>query len=208
MRSLRASVAVVDPRVGVSYAVPIAAVDYVDLAVSARLDASGRYRYIQEVVAVVDGTAFVLYRSTADLVGMVDTKTISTLKNLSNSVELQDSLITLLLILRTFADNVALVDTDNRLYSLPKTEQVAIADNDFIDWAKSLAHSVTPEDVSAVSAEKPFSESFAATDAKALIFAAARVESATVTDVGIVSIQDYCDLGYFAEDYVGLSQSF
>jgi hypothetical protein len=29
-----------------------------------------------------------------------------------------------------------------------------------------------------------------------------------VADAGLLSVQDYCDLSYFAEDYVGLSQSF
>jgi len=208
MRSLRASVVVVDPSVGVSYVVPVAAVDYVDLSVSAELDASGRYRYIQEVVAVIDGTSFVLSRSIDDVLSTTDSETISTLKGLSDSVAMQDSLNTLLLFLRAFADSVAVADADARTYLVSKTEQVAVADNDFIDWAKSLAHSVTPADVSAVLTEKPFSESLATADAKALLLAAARVESVTMTDVGIVSIQDYCDLSYFAEDYVGLSQSF
>jgi hypothetical protein len=149
-----------------------------------------------------------LSRPIADVFDMADDETVSALKGLSDSIEMQDSLTTLLLFLRDFADDVAVADADARVYSLPKTEQVAVADNDFIDWAKSLAHNVTPVDVSVFLAEKFFSESLTAAEAKALLFAAARVESVTVTDVGIVSIQDYCDLGYFAEDYVGLSQSF
>jgi hypothetical protein len=139
---------------------------------------------------------------------MADDETVSALKGLSDSIEMQDSLTTLLVYLRNFADNVAVADADARVYSLPKTEQVAVADNEFIDWTKRLAHSVTPADVSVFLAEKPFSESLAATEEKALLFATARVESVTVPDVGLLSVQDYCDLSYFAEDYVGLSQSF
>ena len=284
--SLRASLSLVDPRAAVAFDSPVASVSYVELTVSAELDTSGRFRYIQEAVAVVDGTAFVLSRPLADTTSagdavsvaalknladgfamndgseavdgsvysfakgisnvafandatttaalkllqdtqalqdlvakdlsrpiadvfdMADDETVSALKGISDSIEMQDSLTTLLLFLRNFADDVAVADADARVYSLPKTEQVAVADNDFIDWAKSLAHSVTPADVSVFLAEKPFSESLTAAEAKALSFTAARVESVTVTDVGIVSIQDYCDLGYFAEDYVGLSQSF
>lgn len=208
MRSLRASVTVINPRAGVSYAVPIAAVDYVELVVNAELDASGLYRYIQEAVAVVDGTAFVLSRQIADVLSTADNKTVSTLKNLSDSAVMQDSINTLLLYLRSFADSATVADVDARAYSLAKTEQVVVADNDFIDWTKSLAHSITPADVSVFLAEKPFSESLSTADANALIFSAARVESVTMTDVGVVSIQDYCGLGYFAEDYVGSSQSF
>jgi len=287
MRSLRASVTVVDPHVGVSYVAPVASVDYVDIVVSAELDTSGRFRIIFETAVVVDGTAFVLSRPLADITSagdavsvaalksladgfamndgseavdgsvysfakgisnvafandatttaalkllqdtqalqdlvakdlsrpiadvfdMADDETVSALKGLSDSIEMQDSLITLILAIRNFADSVNAVDLRATLFTpAPKTEQVAVADNDFIDWAKSLAHSVTPADVSVFLAEKLFSESLTAAEAKALSFTAARVESVTVTDVGIVSIQDYCDLGYFAEDYVGLSQSF
>jgi len=139
---------------------------------------------------------------------MADDETVSALKGLSDSIEMQDALVILLLILRNFADDVAVADADARVYSLPKTEQVAVADNDFIDWAKSLTHSVTPADVSVFLAEKPFSESLSAAEAKALSFTAARVESVTVPDVGLLSVQDYCDFSYFAEDYVGFSQSF
>lgn len=280
---IRASISL---RAGTTYVVPVAAVDYVDLAVSAELDTSGRFRIIFETAAVVDGTAFVLSRPLADTTSagdavsvaalknladgfamndgseavdgsvysfakgisnvafandatttaalkllqdtqalqdlvakdlsrpiadvfdMADDETVSALKGLSDSIEMQDSLTTLLLFLRNFADDVAVADADARVYSLPKTEQVAVADDDFIDWAKSLAHSVTPEDASVFLAEKPFSESLVAAEAKALLFAAARVESVTVPDVGLLSVQDYCDLSYFAEDYVGISQIF
>jgi hypothetical protein len=278
--------ALVSLNAGTEYSVSLASVDYVFLKVGVVLDTTGRFKYVQEAVAIVDGTAFVLSRPLADTTSagdavsvaalknladgfamndgseavdgatysfakgisnvafandatttaalkllqdtqalqdlvakdlsrpiadvfdMADDETVSALKGLSDSIEMQDSLTTLLLFLRNFVDDVAVADADARVYSLPKTEQVAVADNDFIDWAKSLAHNVTPVDVSVFLAEKFFSESLTAAEAKALLFAAARVESVTVTDVGIVSIQDYCDLGYFAEDYVGLSQSF
>ncbi len=147
-------------------------------------------------------------KALVDTFSMADDETVSALKGLSDSIEMQDALVILLLILRNFADDVAVADADARVYSLPKTEQVAVADNDFIDWAKSLTHSVTPADVSVFLAEKPFSESLSAAEAKALSFTAARVESVTVPDVGLLSVQDYCDFSYFAEDYVGFSQSF
>jgi hypothetical protein len=278
--------ALVSLNAGTEYSVSLASVDYVFLKVGVVLDTTGRFKYVQEAVAIVDGTAFVLSRPLADTTSagdavsvaalknladgfamndgseavdgstysfakgisnvafandatataalkllqdtqalqdlvakdlsrpiadvfdMADDETVSALKGLSDSIEMQDSLTALLLFLRNFADDVAVADADARVYSLPKTEQVAVADNDFIDWAKSLAHSVTPADVSVFLAEKPFSESLVAAEAKTLLFATARVESVTVPDVGLLSVQDYCDLSYFAEDYVGFSQSF
>jgi hypothetical protein len=270
-----------------TYVVPVAAIDYVDLAVSAELDASGKFRVFIETAVVVDGVSFEttkpladttsagdavsvaalknladgfamndgseavdgsvysfakgisnvafandatttaalkllqdtqvmqdlvakdLSRPIADVFDMADDETVSALKGLSDSVSMQDSVLTLFLAIRNFADEVNAVDLRATLFSpATKTEQVAVADNDFIDWTKSLAHSVTPADVSVFLAEKPFSESLVAAEAKALLFATARVESVTVPDVGLLSVQDYCDLSYFAEDYVGFSQSF
>jgi hypothetical protein len=170
--------------------------------------ATAALKLLQDTQVMQDLVAKDLSRPIVDVFDVADDETVSALKGLSDSIEMQDSLVTLLLFLRDFADDVSVADSDTRVYSLPKTEQVAVADNDFIDWTKILAHSVTSADVSVFLAEKPFSEALSAAEAKALSFTTARVESVTVPDVGLLSVQDYCDLSYFAEDYVGFSQSF
>jgi hypothetical protein len=286
VQDIGARASTVSPVVAAAYALPAAQIDYIDLAVGAILDTSGRFKFIPDSVLLLDAAKFdlakalvdayttldstsvaalkfladgfamndgseavdgstysfakgisnvtfvsdatataalkllqdnqtlqdlaakVADKSLVDDFSLTDDETVSALKGLSDSVMLEDTLATLLLFLRNFADDVTVADADARVYSLPKIEQVAVADNDFIDWTKSLAHNVTPADVSVFLAEKPFSESLVASEAKTLSFSAARVESVTVPDVGLLSVQDYCDLSYFAEDYVGFSQSF
>jgi hypothetical protein len=166
-------------------------------------------KLLQDSQALQDLAAKVTNKALVDTFSMADDETVSALKGLSDSIEMQDSVTTLFLAIRNFADSATVADLRATLFTpATKAEQVAVADNDFIDWAKSLAHSITPADVSVFLAEKPFSEALTAGEAKALSFTTARVESVTVPDVGLLSVQDYCDLSYFAEDYVGFSQSF
>jgi hypothetical protein len=270
-----------------TYVVPVAAVDYVDLVVSAELDTSGKFRAFIETAVVVDGVSFettkpladttsagdavsvaalknladgfamndgsvyafakgisnvafandatttaalkllqdtqvmqdlvakVLSRPIVDVFDMADDETVSALKGLSDSIEMQDSITTLLLFLRNFADDAAVADLRATLFTpATKTEQIAVADDDNIDYQKNLADGFAMNDGSEAvdgsqySFSKGISNVTFVGDVSSLIFAAYRVESIAVPDVGLLSVQGYCDLSYFAEDYVGFSQSF
>jgi len=260
---LRAAVTVSDDLAAtVAYALPAARINYIDLAVGAILDTSGRFKFIPDSVLLLDASNFDLAKALVDAYTALDSASVAALKVLADGFAMNDGSeavdgatysfakgisnvtfvndATTTAALKLLQDNQALqdlvakvankaladtfsmaddetvsalkglsvADADARVSSLPKTEQVTVADNDFIDWAKSLAHGVTPADVSVFLAEKPFFESLVAAEAKVLLFATARVESVTVPDVGLLSVQDYCDFSYFAEDYVGFSQSF
>jgi hypothetical protein len=290
MRSLRAAITIVDPRVGVDYVAPLAEIDYVLMTVGARLDTTGLFRFIQDVVAVADGTAYSLTKplsdavtppdaisvsalkaladgfamndgseavdgstysfskgisnvtftsdattttalkllqdtqtlqdlvaktpnkALADVFDLTDDETVAALKGLSDSVTMQDT--TLLLFIRNFSDTISVADVDSRVFTLPKTEQIFVADTDNIDYQKNIADGFAMNDGSEAvdgstySFHKGISNVAFVGDVRSLIFAASRVESVAVADAGLLLVQDYCDLSYFAEDYVGLLQSF
>jgi hypothetical protein len=292
MRSLRAAITIVDPRVGVDYVMPLAEIDYVLMTVGARLDTTGLFRFIQDVVAVADGTAYSLTKplsdavtppdaisvsalkaladgfamndgseavdgstysfskgisnvtftsdattttalkllqdtqtlqdlvaktpnkALADVFDLTDDETVAALKGLSDSVTMQDTIATLLIFIRNFSDTISVTDVDSRVFTLPKTEQIFVADTDNIDYQKNIADGFAMNDGSEAvdgstySFHKGISNVAFVGDVRSLIFAASRVESVAVADAGLLSVQDYCDLSYFAEDYVGLSQSF
>jgi hypothetical protein len=89
-----------------------------------------------------------------------------------------------------------------------------VADVDTISYQKNLFDSIEEEDgadiLSALqhAIAKSFNNQVFANEARSLIFTTSRVESVSAADAGLVSAQDYCDPTYFAEDYVGVSQSF
>ena len=279
--------ALVSLRVSVTREVPLAELDYVLMTVGARLDTTGQFRLIPELVAMVDGTAYslskvltdtvttpdvtsvsalkaladgltmadaetvsalkaladtapmtddekidaakllqdapqaldlvakVLSRPLADTFGMTDDETVSALKGLSDSVTMQDTVATLLLFIRDFSDTVTVTDDDTFVFTpAAKVEQITVVDLDNIDYQKNIADGFAMNDGSEAvdgstySFHKGISNVAFVGDVRSLIFTTSRVESVSVADAGLVSAQDYCDPTYFAEDYVGVSQSF
>jgi hypothetical protein len=279
--------ALVSLRVSTTRVVPLAEVDYILLTVGARLDTTGRFRFIQEFVAMVDGTAFsltkplfdvvsapdatsvsalkaladgltmaddetvsalktladtapmldataidtikllednpqivdligkVLSRPLADAFGLTDDETVEALKGLSDAPVMQDAVSVLFLILREFSETVSVPDVRATLFTpAGKFDQVAVADFSTVSALKNIADGFAMNDGSEAvdgstySFHKGISNVAFVGDVRSLIFATSRVESVSVADAGLLSVQDYCDLSYFAEDYVGLSQSF
>ena len=285
--------ALVSLRVSVTREVPLAELDYVLMTVGARLDTTGLFRFIPELVAVVDGTSYsltkplsdavgapdavsvaalkvladgfamnddseavdgsvytlhkgiqnvtftsdattqsaakglsdsvvstealakVLSRPLADVFDLTDDETVAALKGLSDSVTMQDTVATLLLFIRDFNDTVSVPDVRATLFTpATKAEQIIVADIDTISYQKNIADGFAMNDGSEAvdgsqySIHKGISNVAFVGDVRSLIFTTSRVESVSVADAGLVSAQDYCDPTYFAEDYVGVSQSF
>ena len=286
---LRASVSL---RASTTRVVPLAEVAYVLMTADARLDTTGRFRFIQELVAMVDGRSYSLSkplsdtlapadaisvsalkaladgfamndgseavdgsvyslakgiqnvvfvpdattqsaakaladaatpldviakslsRPLADVFNMADDETVAALKGLSDSVTMQDTVATLLLFIRNFSDIVTVADDDTWVLNVPKFDQITVADLDNIDYQKNIADGFAMNDGSEAvdgstySFSKGISNVAFVGDVRSLIFATSRVESVSMPDAGLVAAQNYCDPTYFAEDYVGVSQSF
>jgi hypothetical protein len=171
--------------------------------------ATAALKYLQDTQPMLDAIAKSLTRPIADVFNLADDETVAALKGLSDSVTMQDTVSTLFLAIRNFDDSFSVPDLRATTFTpAVKAEQIIVADNDVIAFTKGLVHGVASTDISSLAADKSLNEAVAVDDADVLLFSPSRVESTTMTDAGVVSIQDYCDLDYFVEDYVGLSQSF
>lgn len=286
--------ALVSLRVSTTRVVPLAELEYVLMTVGARLDTTGLFRFIPELVAVVDGTAFVLSRPLTDIVtvdndrvsvaalkfladgfamnddseavdgsvytlakgiqnvtfpvdtlghelqkslqdafgqqdavakslsrpladvfDLADDETVAALKGLSDSITMQDTLETLLLFIRDFDDTVSIPDVRATLFTpAVKVEQITVSDEDTISYLKNIADGFAMNDGSEAvdgseySIHKGISNVAFVADVRSLLFTLFRVESVSVADAGLVSATNYCDPTYFAEDFVGVSESF
>jgi hypothetical protein len=170
--------------------------------------ASSLAKLTQDQFALIDNAAKVLSRPLTDSAGATDDETVSALKGLADTAGMSDAVTTLLLYIRNFNDTVGVTDVQTAEFSLPKAEQVTVADVDTRDVSKPFSEDLAASDASAYVFSTAFSESSTASDSDSLIFTTSRVESVAAADVGIVSVQDYCALDYFVEDYVGISQAF
>jgi hypothetical protein len=172
-------------------------------------------KLLQDAPQALDLVAKVMSKPLADTFGLTDDETVSALKGLSDSVSMQDTIATLLLFIRNFSDSVSAPDLRVTLFTpATKVEQITVADDDNIDYQKNIADGFAMNDGSEAvdgsqySIHKGISNVAFVGDVRSLIFTTSRVESVSVADAGLVSAQDYCDPTYFAEDYVGVSQSF
>jgi len=122
---------------------------------------------------------------------------------------------TLLVFLRTLDDSVGTADANTAVFQAGiKAETVGTADTRIAAYTKAISDGVAMNDESEAidgsvhEFSKGVSNVVFTADADSLIFTTSRVESTSVADAGLLSMQSYCDLSYFAEDYVGVSQIF
>ncbi len=111
---------------------------------------------------------------------------------------------------RDFADTLTVTQAFVLHAQNAKTEAVSIADVNTIQLNKGVSETLSSSDaLDSINTSKELTNSSNITDvaAKALNKPAI-ADSATVTDTGIGSIQDYVDPTYLSEDYVGQGWTF
>lgn len=101
---LRASIVTIDPAVSVTAETPVVSVDYVLLAVTAVLDASGRFRIVLEAVAVTDSVSLAITKGFADVVTLAESAVFETARPVFDNVAAQDLFDRQVDFLRGFSD--------------------------------------------------------------------------------------------------------
>lgn len=214
-RSLRASVTLVDLRAATTRVVPVAEVDYVLLAVSASMDTSGRYRYMTDAFTVMDGMSFSLSKTFSDGFSVADAApTFEVEKVLADSVSFTELFSAILIFLRDFTDTQEFSDASSWAVSKPLTDVVSFLDtksfvltrtftdgfamNDSFDLGDGAKYSFTKSINNVVFLDDQISQ----------IITKPVADSVTMLDSGVGSMQDYCDITYFAGDYVGIGFTF
>ena len=214
-KSLRASVTLVDLGATTTRVVPVAEVDYVLLAVAATMDASGRYRYLTDAFTVVDGISFSLSKSLTDSFEFTDAApTFVVTKPFADSVTFTELFSALLIFLREFADTQAFTDSSSWSVSKPLSDTVTFTEAKSFVLTRSffdgfaMNDSFVLGDGATYSFTKSINNVVFLSDAISQIITKPVTDSVTFADSGLGVIQDYCDITYFAEDYVGFSFTF
>jgi stage V sporulation protein SpoVS len=151
-------------------------------------------------------------KSVSDAQTVVDSASRAVAKALTETFSLADS--TAVAYSKLEADAVALADTIVRATIKSVADVQAVVDTSVRNFTKSLADGVAIND--GFGAEDGlnfvFSTTFAnvafAADSATLTTNPRHSETVSTSDGGFVISQDYCDLTYFAEDYVGTAVVF
>jgi hypothetical protein len=136
-----------------------------------------------------DGSQWAFTKGVSNVVLMSDTRTTAFSKALTETLSLLESIT--LDVTKNLADSATISDAYAASVSLTKAETVSLADNAAISFVLApRADSVSVSDTSTRTPEKGLSE------------------SASAADAGYLYSQGYCDLTYFASDYVGAYRTF
>lgn len=211
---LRASVAITPATGVVTSAYPVADIAYILLAVGSYLDTTGRFKYTADISGISDFASLSTTKAAdADAFALSDDTTLSAIKGLSDTAVMSDSLLAILIFLRDFQDTASLADAKALLISSPYSDTIAVSDTSFRSMGKTVADSFSLNDLSdAAGPTFSFADftnnTVLALDSPAIGNSKALSDLLSLADSGTVSVQDYCNLTYFAEGYVGEARSF
>jgi hypothetical protein len=211
---LRAGVSTVAPIVGTTKVYPVADISYILLAINAYLDTTGLFNYTADILNISDVSSLNIAKiADADAFTVPDNQTYSTDKALTDTTTINDSLVAVLIFIRDITETINLADTSPLLISPAYFETVTATDLNTLSIDKAFADSFALNDLTdtagpLISFSDYTNNAVSTADDFALLNTKTFSESLSLADSGIVTKQDYCDITYFAEDYVGVSITF
>ena len=211
----RASVHVVNLSAGTQYVLPATDVAYILLKSSARTDTSGRFRFVPEVVVVSEAVAMSVAKAlSADIVLPQDTTSKGVTKPLIDSASMSDAALVSMFFPRTLADSTVVTDSTSLQTAKVFGDASAVTDALARDFVKSLVSGVAMNDSfdagdgAVFVFTKGISNIVFAGDSRVLFTDKLIGDMIEPVDTGVLTVQNYCDITYFAADYVGVSQTF
>ena len=138
-------------------------------------------------------------KTSSDSSTPTDTKAISFGKAQADSVTESD------LVSKNFSKSLSHV-----VYPYDDLNSTVIGDSENMQFTKVISNAVAPTDTftRVVGFIRSYSDSTTLTDSKANSFGKILNDTTTTSDSGTLFSQGYCDITYFAEDYVGYSRTF
>jgi len=143
---------------------------------------------ISELQFVTDCLLAVVGKQITDTFSGIDTASVTLGKVFSDSVTESDS--SVINFGKNPTDNVSLQEVLTRVLS------------------KAFADSFTGIDTTAYAFAKVLTDISAITDQSTIASSLQKADNAVLDDAGLLVMQDYCDITYFLEDYVGQSRTF
>lgn len=161
-----------------------------------------------------DAAQLTTVKNLADIVNTpVDSVVYTINKAIADSVTLTDVAQAFKLYIRDFSDDFTVPDLySSQFQAGTEQDSNTVSDSSSLVNNKNLSETLNLLDNMDGDIEYVFvklvSELLVASDAQAVDFASNKSDNAVLSSSGILSMQDYCDITYFLEDYVGTSRTF
>jgi hypothetical protein len=137
---------------------------------------------------------------------------VSLTKGVEDSQAVVDSIQTTLIFIRNVDDTLVSSDSPSFTSLLAKSEILVSSDEDDLNVTKGLSEGLNLIDNMDGDIEydiiKVVGELLVSSDAQNIVFSGQVVDNVVTSSNGILTMQDYCDITYFLEDYVGTSRAF
>lgn len=185
-----------------------------DLFSVAEVIAQSVAKLTTDSVGLSDAANLSVARLSADSFSVADTPLYNLSKLLGDSVGLTDTVTTTLVFIRNLSDSASSADFSSWSFNKLNQDSLALADQQVSVIQKAVNDGVAMQDQTGIGDGIAFVftrsiNNFVFTaDNLANQSLLSKSEPTTATDSGILVMQGYCDLTYFAEDYVGVARSF
>ena len=168
---------------------------------------------ITDSASTLDITTLESTKGLADTLSLpVEAVAVAFSKALADSFSITDAASAFKLYIRDYADNLTSSDATYLEAQLPESESASATDVYVHTVLKNVAEDVILIDNMDGDIQYAFvkliGELLISSDNKVIDFAANKSDNVTSSDGGVLSMQDYCDITYFLEDYVGISRTF
>lgn len=195
---------------GLSYVQPVFKASYVEIGVTASVSMPDFLGV--EVLTPTDAISLTPVKNTFDGLSTSDSFLKGTEKGLFETVTPLESIYTQLVFIRNFAELLDPLDATALNSILSKIDQITVAEQKELSFLKNVSDSTSIVDMMdgniTYTLIKVLSEFSSLNDLQIIDFAAQKADNIETISSGVLSMQDYCDITYFLEDYVGLSRTF
>ena len=194
----------------VSYVQPVFNASYIEAKVQAEVsfpDVLG-----VEIITPTDLVALTVDKNLQD--ELITTELLAALlaKPFTDDANIADSFNSINTYIRSYVDSTTSSDLAVLLSQLDKQESLTTSDSNTNLVSKPLSEGLTLTDnmdgILQYEIVKTTSDSVIGSDSYAVAFSTAMADNASLGSSGLLIVQDYADITYFLEDYVGFSTSF
>ena len=143
-----------------------------------------------------------------------DTTVLNPQLGLTDSAALSDSVVVMLIFLRSFSEATTLTDTPVLLVLPAYSDSIGVSESSTLGYNQYLSDAFAMNDMADIGDGIAFqfddytNNVVSTSDGQVLLVSPAYSDTISLSDTGVGSMQNYSDITYFAEDYVGSRFTF
>jgi hypothetical protein len=189
-------------------------VQYILLQAAAITGKFVEYIYVDDTITETDATTFAITKQLTDIAALAEQISLGTGKSFADSQAMSDLTALIVNFDRVFSDTTSFSDAATRSVdkvladSVTETDAATLAVTKLIADAVAMADSVVSINFTDTENDALAIDDLGIGDDPEWNLGKNLSDTASTTDAGLLIMQDYCDITYFLEDYVGQARTF